>query len=137
MTDAINPRSADWDDDDDDWEMTDADLEHFKNKLLTLRADVQQRLNRNISEAVTDSEAHPDEFDEATKLSEQAYLMRLSDKNRKLLRQIEHALSKFEEGEYGYCEGTGDIISRKRLELRPWTRYSIAYKEELERTGRR
>ncbi|MEO1266972.1 MAG: TraR/DksA C4-type zinc finger protein [Myxococcota bacterium] len=137
MTDAINPRSADWDDDDDDWEMTDEDLEYFKNKLLELRADVQRRLSRNISEAVNDSEAHPDEFDEATKLSEQAYLMRLSDKNRKLLRQIEHALSKFDEGEYGYCEGTGDLISRKRLELRPWTRYSIAYKEELERTGRR
>ena len=135
MVDALNPKPVEWED--DDWELTEEELSYFKTKLLSLRSDVQQRLSRNISDAVTDSEQRPDEFDEAAKLSEQAYLMRLSDKNRKLLRQIDRALNKFDAGEYGYCEGTDELIGRKRLELRPWTRYSIAYKEELERTGKR
>ena len=135
MTEGSNVKTIEWDD--DDWELTAEELDYFKTKLISLRSDVQQRLSRNISDAVTDSEQRPDEFDEASKLSEQAYLMRLSDKNRKLLRQIERALAKFEEGDYGYCEGTGELIARKRLDLRPWTRYSIAYKEELERTGKR
>ena len=59
--------------------------------------------------------------------------MKLVDKERKLLNQIQRAIGKFAEGEYGICEGTGDYISRKRLELRPWTRYSVHYKEMLER----
>ena len=54
-------------------------------------------------------------------------------KERKLLNQIELALRKIAEEEYGFCEGTGEPISKKRLALRPWTRYSIEYKEELER----
>jgi DnaK suppressor protein len=60
-------------------------------------------------------------------------LIRFAGKERKLLIEIEHALEKMNTGEYGVCEGTGDPIGYKRLELRPWTRYSVAYKEQLER----
>ena len=63
----------------------------------------------------------------------QAYLIRFADKERKLLSEIEHALEKMRAGEYGVCEGTEEPIGFKRLELRPWTRYSVAYKEQMER----
>ncbi len=59
--------------------------------------------------------------------------MRFADKERKLLVQITSALEKLEEGDYGVCEGTGEPIAIKRLELRPWTRYSVEYKEQVER----
>ncbi len=72
-------------------------------------------------------------MDVANRVSEQAYLLRLSDKEQKLLKQVNKALAKFELGEYGICEGTGEPIIFKRLKARPWTRYSIEYKEQLER----
>ena len=75
-----------------------------------------------------------DEIDIAQRHTEQASLMRFADKERKLLGEIDHALEKMEKsGEYGVCEGTEEPISFKRLEVRPWTRYSVAHKEQLER----
>lgn len=57
----------------------------------------------------------------------------MAERDAKLLREINHALVKCEDGTYGYCEGTGEEpIGRARLKVRPWTRYSIAYKEEIE-----
>ncbi len=93
---------------------------------------------QHLKEAVGDAETPADEVDLAAKLSDQAFLMRLADKERKLLNLIDRALHKFDTGEYGYCEGTGEQIGRKRLALRPWTRYSVVHKELLERQrGRR
>ena len=74
-----------------------------------------------------------DELDQAQRHTEQAYLIRFAGKERKLLIEIEHAIEKMTTGEYGVCEGTGEPIGYKRLELRPWTRYSVAHKEQLER----
>lgn len=114
-------------------ELTEEELEHFRQRLVQERDAVRQKLNRHLNEAMVDTDRSADELDQAGRISDQAYLMRLADKEQKLLKQIEKALAKFEDGEYGLCEGTGEQISRKRLEVRPWTRYSIEYKEQLER----
>ncbi|QED29833.1 RNA polymerase-binding protein DksA [Microvenator marinus] len=114
-------------------ELTEEDLEHFKQRLLQEREDMLAKLNRHLNEAMVDNERPADELDQAGRISDQAYLMRLADKEQKLIKQIDRALAKFESGEFGLCEGTGEPISRKRLEVRPWTRYSIEYKEQLER----
>lgn len=116
----------------DDEELTQEELDYFKAKLLAERETVKARLQSRLTE-MANPERPADELDQAGKLSDQAFLLRLADKERKLLAQIERALEKFGNEEYGYCEGTGEPISRKRLDLRPWTRYSIEYKEELER----
>lgn len=117
---------------DDDEELTTQELEYFKQKLLDERERVKVRLSKRVQD-MADPERPADELDQAGKLSDQAFLLRLADKERKLLNQIEHALEKFASEDYGCCEGTGELISRKRLDLRPWTRYSIEHKEELER----
>lgn len=114
-------------------ELTEEELDYFRERLLKERKEVREKLNRHLNEAMVDNDRSADELDQAGRMSDQAYLMRLADKEQKLLKQIERALGKFEEGEYGYCEGTGEPISRKRLEIRPWTRYSIEHKEQLER----
>lgn len=113
-------------------ELTSEEIEHFKARLIEEREQVKDRLSKRIT-GMQDDERPADELDQAGKLSDQAFLLRLADKERKLLNQIELALRKIETEDYGFCEGTGEPISRKRLELRPWTRYSIEYKEELER----
>ena len=113
-------------------ELTPEEVQEFKVRLEQERESIKQRLSERISE-MQDDERPADELDQAGKLSDQAFMLRLADKERKLLNQIELALRKIAEDDYGYCEGTGEPISKKRLELRPWTRYSIEYKEELER----
>ncbi len=103
-------------------------------KLVEERARVCDRLARHLGEVTADSDNLPDEMDIAARQADQAYLLRLADKEKKLLTQIDHALRKFSRGTYGICEGTGDPIAEKRLLLRPWTRYSIEYKEQLEKS---
>jgi len=64
---------------------------------------------------------------------EQEFTLGLMEKDRKLLRDLNDALAKIQNGTYGLCEGTGKPISRARLEAQPWARYSIEYARKLER----
>ncbi len=132
MTEAPHVEPA-LDDDDLDDDLSDEELAWFRSRLLSEQTRVRERLARHVKESVYDLESLPDEIDQASRESEQTAMLRLADKERKLLAQIERALGKFETGEYGICEGTGDPIGRKRLKARPWTRHSIHYKELLER----
>ncbi len=105
----------------------------LKQKLEEERRSVVGRLRAHLGEATDDTDNLADEMDLATRHQDQAYLLRLADKERKLLVEIDRALAKFESDTYGICEGTGEPIGLRRLEARPWTRFSIAYKEQLER----
>ena len=109
------------------------DIAHFKRVLEEAKAEIFARSKERMQEAL-DTETHlPDEADQATSERDQAFELRLADKDRKLLSLIDHALGKIGRGEFGYCEGTGEPIPRKRLELRPWARYSVEYKDRLEK----
>lgn len=110
------------------------ELGYYKEKLEKYREEVAARIRSRASTArVDEADVLTEEIDQAAHATEEAFNMRLLDKEVKLLREIEGALRKFERGEYGICEGTGEQIERRRLEARPWTRYSVAYKEQLER----
>lgn len=113
--------------------LTQAQADLVYTKLIAEKDRVSRGMQEHLSEAIAPSDQLTDEVDVAQRHTEQAYLIRFADKERKLLREIERALEKFAEGEYGVCEGTGEPIAFKRLELRPWTRYSVAYKEQIER----
>ena len=58
---------------------------------------------------------------------EQEFTLQLAGRERKLVDEIDHALSKIEDKTYGICEGTGQMIAEPRLEAEPWTRYSIEH----------
>jgi DnaK suppressor protein len=98
---------------------------------------LSEDIKRRIQEAVTDTERHADEGDQASQNADQAYLLRYADKQNKLLQQVRRALQKLHSGEYGLCEGSGEPIGMSRLMLRPWTRYSVEYKEQIDREQRR
>jgi len=108
-------------------------LENFKARLKEERTKVFANLNTHVSDAIQDPDKYADESDQASQQVSQTFLLRLADKERKLLNEIDNALGKFEDDSYGCCEGTGEPISVKRLELRPWTRYSVEYKQVLEK----
>ncbi len=116
-----------------DAELNKVQLKALYDKLMVERERVMTGLGRHINEATLDNDSLADEVDVAQRHTDQAYLIRFADKERKLLLEIEHAIEKILTGEYGVCEGTGEPIAYKRLELRPWTRYSVEYKEQLER----
>ncbi|HEY8431738.1 MAG TPA: TraR/DksA C4-type zinc finger protein, partial [Sandaracinaceae bacterium] len=116
-----------------DAQLTQEQVEELYSRLVTERNRVIAGFDRHLSEALGETEVMPDETDMAQRSTEQAYLIRFADKERKLLSEIEHALEKMRTGEYGVCEGTEEPIGFKRLELRPWTRYSVSYKEQMER----
>lgn len=120
----------------EDSELSRKQLELLHAKLLHERRRVREGMDIRLSDAINDMEPLADDVDIAQRHSEQAALMRFADKERKLLLEIEHALEKMDNGDYGVCEGTGEPISYKRLEVRPWTRYSVEYKEQLERERR-
>src|SRR5205823_14722265 len=64
---------------------------------------------------------------------EQEFTLGLVEKDRNLLREINIALAKIQDGSYGICEGTGKPISKVRLEAQPWARYSIEFARQKER----
>lgn len=101
------------------------------------QARVDTALRKHVDEVRNNSDETPaDELDQSARVAEQAYLLRHADKELKLLREIRVAIEKLHIGEYGICEGTEEAIGYRRLKSRPWTRYSVEYKEQLERAKR-
>ena len=119
-----------------DAELSAKQVRELHDKLVAERTRVRRGLEQHLSEATRDLDPLPDEADQASRSSEQAYLIRFADKERKLLREIDYALERLKTGDYGVCLGSDEPIGFRRLSLRPWTRYSIAYKEELEHEKR-
>ncbi|MBZ0273957.1 TraR/DksA family transcriptional regulator [bacterium] len=117
-------------------ELTPEELERYYSILMEKRNEIVSKAKQTLGDGALSGGTAGDEADQAMHASEAALAWRLLDKDRKLLKEIEHALAKFEDGEFGYCEGTGKLIDRRRLEIRPWTRYSVDYKAELEKEKR-
>ena len=114
------------------------DLMEFK-KLLNKHKQELLAKARSAIEAGNieyDPNEMTDEVDMASATIEQNLQFRLLDRDRKLLGEIDHALNKIEAGDFGFCEGTGELIPKRRLELRPWTRHSVKYKEQIERMNK-
>jgi len=117
----------------DEEPLTEEELAEFRRMLLEKRQEIVHRMRQRDKAELFHPITEPaDTGDVAQDISEQFLEARMAERDAKLLREINHALSKFEDGTYGYCEGTDELIGRGRLRSRPWTRYSIAYKEEIE-----
>lgn len=105
-------------------------LERRKQELLAQAASVREPVY------AIEVEDLPDEVDLASSESNQSMSIRLRGRERILIRKIEKALQKIEEGTYGVCEKCSDEITVRRLEARPVTDLCIRCKEEQERVER-
>ncbi len=101
-------------------------LEEEKRKLLENAAQTTAHLQE-------ENVATPDWTDRATIEEEQALELRVRDRERKLLKKIDEALKRIENGTYGYCEETGEPIGLRRLLARPTATLSIEAQERHER----
>jgi DnaK suppressor protein len=108
------------------------------NKVLSeKRAELRRSIvNRRDRDSTVDPSEIIEELEQAATGQHQDVALRILDKEVKLLREVERALKKFENKEYGLCEGTMEPIGYARLKARPWARYSVTHKEELERIQR-
>jgi DnaK suppressor protein len=108
------------------------------NKVLSDKREELRRsiVNRRDRDSTVDPSEIIEELEQAATGQHQDVALRILDKEVKLLREVERALKKFENKEYGLCEGTMEPIGYARLKARPWARYSVTHKEELERIQR-
>jgi DnaK suppressor protein len=119
------------------------ELKFFLDLLLTERHKIIAKAKAAVKggSIALDANEMMDEVDLAAVTIEQNLTFRLLDRERKLLGEVERAIHKIKNGDYGYCEGTGEVIPKRRLELAPWTRHSVKHKEFLEKlkknSGRR
>ena len=115
-------------------DFSEKDLTNFLRMLLDKKLEILERSKARIDggDIVIDHNEMTDQMDLATMSVEQNVIFKLLDRDRLLLAEIDRAIAKVSSGDYGYCEGSGDAIPHKRLELNPWTRFSVRYKEQLE-----
>lgn len=118
--------------------MDERQLEYFRQILQTQRAELEDDIERARGELST-GENEPDELDRASAEEERWLSLRISEREGKLLKKIDESLQRIDEGEYGYCEDTGEAIGIPRLLARPTATLSAEAKtrrEQLEKTHR-
>jgi DnaK suppressor protein len=111
-------------------------LEHFRNILNSWKRDLMEEVDRTVSHMKDEAANFPDPNDRATQEEEFSLELRTRDRERKLIRKIDEALKRVEDGSYGYCLETGEEIGVKRLEARPVATLTIEAQERRERRER-
>ncbi|MBL0402916.1 RNA polymerase-binding protein DksA [Microvirga aerilata] len=116
--------------------MNERQREYFRRKLIRWKHDILKEAQETLATLQSENENHPDLADRASSETDRAIELRARDRQRKLIAKIDAALSRIEDGSYGYCEDTGDPISLKRLEARPIATLSLEAQERHERNER-
>ena len=110
-------------------------LEYFKNKLISWRDQILKECSETITD-LQDNQVEADIIDAAAKEADYKLTLRARNRDFKLLKKIEEALSRIDNGTYGYCEETGEPIGLKRLDARPIATLGIEAQERHERKER-
>ncbi|HKJ87505.1 MAG TPA: RNA polymerase-binding protein DksA [Gammaproteobacteria bacterium] len=120
---------------DDEPYMNPQQLAYFRRKLLDWRNQIVEDTS-HTRRHMNQSENQADELDRASQESDRYTELRTVEREQRLLNKIDAALRRIENGEFGYCEVTGEPIGVRRLEARPVATLSIEAKEAQERQER-
>jgi DnaK suppressor protein len=112
--------------------MSDKQLKHFRKILSAWKRELMYEVDRTVHHMQDEAANFPDPNDRATQESEFGLELRTRDRERKLLRKIDSALIRIDEGSYGFCDETGEEIGLKRLEARPVATLSLEAQERRE-----
>jgi DnaK suppressor protein len=110
--------------------------EYFRQLLLTWKKNILAESETTLSQLQADSLREPDIADRASSETDWSIELRTRDRQRKLIAKIDAALRRIDEGEYGYCEVTGEPISLRRLQARPIATMTVESQERHERQER-
>jgi len=118
--------------DDDDF-MCDMHRAYFLKRLREWKEKIVDESRATMAQLQVDSLREPDVADRASSETDWAIELRTRDRQRKLIAKIDSAIRRLYEGEYGYCEVTGEPISLARLEARPVAAMTLEAQERHER----
>ncbi|MFZ1726715.1 MAG: RNA polymerase-binding protein DksA [Albidovulum sp.] len=124
---------ADYSPADDEPFMNDRQLEYFRRKLVAWKDELLEQSAETLEGLQESGRSVPDVADRASEETDRALELRTRDRQRKLVAKINAALRRIENGEYGYCEMTGEPISLKRLDARPIATMTLEAQEKHER----
>jgi DnaK suppressor protein len=116
--------------------MNERQREYFRAKLLMWREDILKEAKETLQHLQEENQNHPDLADRASSETDRAIELRARDRQRKLIAKLDEALTRIDDGSYGYCEETGEPISLRRLEARPIATLSVEAQERHERRER-
>jgi DnaK suppressor protein len=109
-------------------------LEYFRQKLLDWKRELIKESSETIANTLQETELQkPDLADRASAETDHALELRTRDRERKLINKINSAIQRIDQGEYGYCEETGDEIGVARLEARPVATMTLEAQERHEK----
>ncbi|WRP27026.1 RNA polymerase-binding protein DksA [Sphingomonas sp. LY29] len=109
---------------------------YFLRKLRDWKESIVEESRATMAQLQIDSMREPDIADRASSETDWSIELRTRDRQRKLISKIDAAVRRLHEGEYGYCEVTGDPISLARLEARPIATMTLEAQEKHERVER-
>jgi DnaK suppressor protein len=112
--------------------MNDLQLAFFKNRLRELESEILENANAT-TDNLRETQFVPDPADRATIEEEHALELRTRDRERKLLKKVQQSLASIDEGDYGWCEETGEAIGLPRLLARPTANLSLEAQERREK----
>jgi DnaK suppressor protein len=116
--------------------MCDLHRAYFLRKLKDWKEEVIEESRQTMAQLQVDSLREPDIADRASSETDWGIELRTRDRQRKLIAKIDSAIRRLYDGEYGYCEVTGDPISLARLEARPIATMTLEAQEKHERIER-
>ncbi|MCW1933908.1 RNA polymerase-binding protein DksA [Pararhodobacter zhoushanensis] len=116
--------------------MNDRQLEYFRRKLLAWKDEILVDNKETLADLANSTRNLPDVADRASEETDRALELRTRDRQRKLVSKIDAALRRIENGEFGYCEMTGEPISLRRLDARPIATMTLEAQERHERSER-
>ena len=108
-------------------------LEHFRSKLQSWKDELIREAREASNALQLDPNEQADEIDRANAIEARNLILRAQERQANLVRKIDAALARIEDGTYGYCEVTGEPIDVRRLEARPIATRSIEAQESWER----
>jgi DnaK suppressor protein len=116
--------------------MNPAQLAYFRTKLLEWKDSIIRESQDTIAQLKSGPLREADLTDRASSETDWSIELRTRDRQRKLISKIDSALRRIEDGEYGFCEVTGEPISLARLEARPIATMTVEAQERHERQER-
>ncbi|MBW1973964.1 MAG: RNA polymerase-binding protein DksA [Deltaproteobacteria bacterium] len=107
-------------------------LAYFKKLLEEKLRELLKEAEKTVQEMTGETITFPDPADRATMEMDRSFLLRIRDRERKLIAKIREALERIENGTFGICEECGDEIDIERLKARPVTTLCIECKRKQE-----
>lgn len=108
------------------------DLAYFRELLQKMLEEAQMKGDSTLEDLTDSNELFADPADRASAESDRAFTLRIRDRERRLIRKIQAAIQRLEDGTYGICEECGEEISVARLKARPVTKLCINCKSRQE-----